>query len=105
MRQQLRVANLQRLRHPVFGFEVFIDELILHGFAVADRYVIGATLVRELGQLFENSQSNIFPIKDVNIPELNAGRIVLTSNVKPVSVGGQVAKAVYGSLNYTIRGK
>jgi hypothetical protein len=104
MRQEQRKANLQRLRHPVSTVDVFIDELILHGFSPADRYIVGDAFGHELGQLFENRESSISLIKEPHVPELNAGRIILPSNVKPVSVGIQVAQAVYRSLNNTHRG-
>jgi hypothetical protein len=100
MRREQRAANVQKMKRPFHHVEVGIDELVLHGFPVADRYLIGDALMQELGHLFETSETNDLLTNQAHIPALNAGRIVLPSNGKPASVGTQVAQAVYGSLNH-----
>lgn len=104
MRQKQRAANIRKMTRPAPSVEVVIDALVLHGFSAADRYSIGDALIYELGHLFENSEAHVSLTKDVHIPVLNARQIVLPPNVKSISVGTQVAKAMYRGLNNIQRG-
>ena len=99
MRRTQRAANVRKMKAPHRRIEIGIDELILHGFPAADRYTIGDALSHELGRLFEDSQSRDLPAGSAAIPALNAGRILLPSNVKPAEVGRQAAQAVHASLH------
>ena len=99
MRRAQRAENIRKMKQPVRQIEIGIDELILHGFPAADRYLIGDALSLELGRLFEDSQPRDLPAGQDHIPALNAGRILLPSNVKPPEVGRQAAQAVHAILH------
>lgn len=99
MRRERRAANVQKMKRAYSNIEVYIDELVLHGFSAADRYSVGDALTIELKQLFETRESNLFLTRNVNIPTLNAGQVALPLNARPISVGAQVAQVVYESLN------
>ena len=106
MRRERRAANVQKMKRGVRNIEVQIDELFLHGFPVADRYIIGEALTHELGRLFENNAVDISSVKELQVSALNAGRIIIPPNARPTLIGVQVAKAVHGSLNTgSIRGQ
>ena len=99
MRRERRAANVRKMKRDVRSLEVQIDELVLHGFPVADRYIIGDALTHELSQLFENNEVDISSTRETHVALLNAGRIFVPSNARPTLIGVQVAKAVHGSLN------
>ena len=99
MRQQRRAANVQKMTRRVPNVELRIDELILRGFAAADRYAIGDALTFELGKLLGQGESNLSLSADADIPAINAGQIAIPPNVRPEAVGAQVAQAVHASLN------
>lgn len=77
-------------------FEIVIDELILHGFSPAERYVIGDSLSLELERLV--MEQGFQPHESVDIPMLKAAPVNLPANSKPVQVGSHVAQSVYKGL-------
>jgi hypothetical protein len=99
MRRERRAANVQKMRQGSRSIEMQIDELVLHGFSVADRYIIGDALTHELHQLFETNQVDISLSNNAHVDALNARQIIIPSNARPTLIGAKVAKAVHGSLN------
>jgi hypothetical protein len=105
MRQRQRAANLQRLRKPVSGLEVFIDELILHGFSPSDRDSIGEALSMEMEhQLAEASFQNLLE-QSTDVEFMKTTRIALPPNAKPTWVGNQVGQAVFDGMKNDLRGR
>lgn len=104
MRRKRRAANVQKMKGAVRNVEVLIDALILHGFPAAERYIISDVFSRELGQLLKDIDTDSSFAKDAHIPMLNAGRIAIPPDEKPISVGAQVAQSVYSSLNSSNKG-
>ena len=78
--------------------ELHIEELVLDGFAPADRYRIGDMIERELSRLL--SQGGVPPslIANHDQAHIDAGACHVASVSTPEHIGAQVAQAVYGGL-------
>lgn len=78
--------------------ELHIEELVLDGFAAADRYRIGDMIERELSRLL--SAQGVPPALVVNDgrAQLDAGATNVAAGSTPEQIGAQVAQAVYGGL-------
>ena len=77
--------------------EIVIDELVLHGFADAERHAIGEALTLELQHLVAaGDPAQLAALKSVS--NLRTGQVSLTQGAKPQAVGSQVAQAVHGGL-------
>ncbi|HEV8515747.1 MAG TPA: hypothetical protein VGQ59_20835 [Cyclobacteriaceae bacterium] len=75
--------------------ELHIEELILHGFPRNERYSIGEAIEADLTRLFtEQGIPQLFSAGG-SIPTLNAGTINLNSRPRAVSIGNNIASAVY----------
>ena len=81
------------------NIEFYIDELVLHGFAHGDRYLISEALQRELTQLFIEGETTRLLTQGNDVSHLDAGAFDLSPGAKPAMIGAQVAQAVYGELN------
>jgi len=79
--------------------ELHIDELVLHGFAHGDRYLISEALQRELTRLFVDGDTTRLLAQGGDFSRMDAGVIDLAPDAKPAMIGAQVAQAVYGGLN------
>jgi hypothetical protein len=78
--------------------ELHIEELVLHGFAAADRYRIGEMVERELARLFAEEGVPSSLAENVDARHLDAGAFHVAPNSKAEAIGAQVAQAVYGGL-------
>jgi hypothetical protein len=78
--------------------ELHIEELVLHGFAAADRYRIGEMVERELARLFAEEGIPATLAGGLEAPHLDAGAFHVAANSKAEAVGAEVARAVYGGL-------
>jgi hypothetical protein len=78
-------------RTPRPNIEVHIDELVLHGFAPADRRGIGDALEAELGRLLA-ARGLAVPAADVGVARIDAGAVDRGGG------GAAIAGAVYGAL-------
>ncbi|MBD2520627.1 hypothetical protein H6G93_37960 [Nostoc sp. FACHB-973] len=78
--------------------QLHIEELVLHGFAASDRYLIGAAVQQELTRLF--AENGVPPAINQNgeIGRLNGGAFNVPQGAKPEVIGIQVAQAIYGGL-------
>ncbi len=95
---QPRKPSAFRLQ-PFASLEVHIEELVLHGFSPADRLRIGAALERELARLLaERGLPEGLP-GGAQVEAIDAGSFVRGPLATPVSIGGEVARAVYGGLS------
>jgi len=87
--------------------EIYIEELALEGFAASERDAIGDALTRELETLLRGADPALLHVRPpaesdagaLEFDRLDAGNITLKPKASPATVGGQVARAVYGSLN------
>ncbi len=100
MRRERRAANRQRLAPPASTVEVFIDEVVLHGFSAADRDFIGEALAREMEQGLAQPSARSFLSQATEVSRINASPIALppASRAQPAWVGAQIGKSVFGSL-------
>ncbi len=105
MRRAQRAVNLRKLSATPRAIEVQIDELVLRGFARADRFAIGDALALEIRRLLAGAGEQPFLQQSIDRPVLDAGRVALAPNTIPAAVGAQVAQAVHASLNQTKKGK
>ena len=80
------------------NIELHIEELVLHGFAPADRHRIGEMVERELARLFVEEGVPAALASGLEAPRLDAGAFHVAANSKAEAVGFQVAQAVYGGL-------
>jgi hypothetical protein len=79
------------------SIELHIEELVLHGFAPADRYLIGGALERELARLLA-ARENLDGLAVRAGPErLDAGEFARAPG--PEQTGAQVARLVFASMS------
>jgi hypothetical protein len=78
--------------------EVRIDELVLHGFAPGDRYVIGEAVERELARLLgERGVPSSLGV-DSATDEIGGATFNISQKTKPPAIGREIAQAVYGGF-------
>lgn len=78
--------------------ELYIEELVLHGFAPADRYRIGESVERELARLFSERGVSPSLAQSGEVLNLNGGTFEVEPGGEVETVGARVAQAVYGGL-------
>lgn len=76
-----------------------IDELVLHGFAPADRYRIADAVQVELTRLFSEQGVSATLRQGGEASRLKADAVRVTPAMPAAAVGAQVARSVYDSLN------
>src|SRR3954470_21584019 len=76
--------------------EVHIEELVLTGFPRGAGRVIGEAVQRHLGRLFTERGIPPGMQESIAAPRVDAGRFNVVAGAKPATIGGQIAKAVYG---------
>ena len=85
-------------REPIANpgaIEVHIEELVLHGFELGDRYGIGDSVEQELARLL-SEQGVPFSLRSENeTDELKAPAFKPALGAKPPAIGQQIAQAVY----------
>lgn len=88
------IAHRLRTKHSV---ELQIQELVLHGFAPGDRYLIGEAMERELARLLEQGVPP--PLASgAEVASLDAGTFHVPPESGAEAIGAQVAGALYGNL-------
>jgi hypothetical protein len=80
------------------NLHVHIDELVLHGFAAADRALIADALQSQLTRLFTDGGVPPALATGGASERLNAGTFHTAASVRPETTGGQIAQAVYERL-------
>ena len=80
------------------NLELYIEELVLHGFAPSDRYLISATVERELGRLLAEQGVPPSLVKGGEVAYLDGRAFDVAPDSKGEAIGAQVAQAVYEGL-------
>jgi hypothetical protein len=78
--------------------ELYIEELVLHGFAAGDRHRIGEAVEQELARLLAEQGLPASFDQSGETDRLDGGTFHIAPGARPDSVGAQVAQAVYGGL-------
>lgn len=80
------------------NIELHIEELVLHGFELKDRYTLGEAVQRELMRIL--TEQGIHPSVGQNyrVARIDAGAYEVKQGSKMDAIGTQVAQKVYGGL-------
>ena len=81
------------------NLELHIEELVLHGFAPNDRYVIADAVERELARLLAKPGIPPSLSQGGEVAHVERGMFELELSSKPEMIGVQVAQAVYRGLS------
>lgn len=92
MNIQMSDVGRQRSEHSV---ELYIEELVLDGFASSDRYVIGEAVERELARLLGEQDIPNSLRFDNTADEIRGATFNATRDARPPIIGRQIAQAVY----------
>ena len=79
--------------------ELHIEELVLHGLALGDRYRIADAVQHELTRLFAAQGAPPSLAHDREHARLDAGAFKVPTEAQSEAIGVQVAHAVYGGLS------
>jgi hypothetical protein len=80
---------------PQPSIELHIDELVLHGFAPAERYAMGDAVERELARLLGEQGVPSSLRSENETDEIRGATFNAAPNAKAPAIGRQIAKAVY----------
>jgi hypothetical protein len=87
------------------SIELYIDELVLHGFPRRDRYPISDSVGLELMRLFsEQGLPSGFDREHAQM-ELQGHEIAVSPGNGAASIGTAIARSVYGSFTSTTQGR
>jgi len=75
-----------------------IENLVLHGFASADRGRIADGVQSELARLLTDGRAMAFPKKPSVLEHSDGGAIRIGAGEGPQATGRQIAEAIYRSL-------
>ncbi len=75
--------------------ELYIDELVLHGFSVHDRYVIAEAVQSELTRYFTEQGVPSSFTQQTDIPSLKTGSFNFQQYTSDVTLGNSIADSVY----------
>ena len=78
--------------------ELYIDELVLRGFAPGDPYRLGQAVERELTRLLAEEGAPTWLAEGGEVAALDGGTFEVAPGAKAEAVAAQVARAVYGGL-------
>ena len=81
------------------NLELHIEELVLHGFAVSNRYHIGEAVERELDRLFTEQGTPSSLREGSEIERLDGGAFEVKPGSGAETIGVQVAQTMYGGLS------
>ena len=79
------------------SIDLHIEELVLHGFSVGDRYRIADALQLELGKLLSEASFSLPTVFDSGADLIDAGTFRINSTSSR-AVGSQIAQALFGGL-------
>jgi hypothetical protein len=99
-------VNPPRQPAPHGPIDLHIEELVLHGFAPADRHRIAQAVEAELTRLaaaqglpgLQHSSG-----EDARPLQLRGGAFQVKAGAKPQAIGAEIAKAVFGGLRQHAR--
>jgi hypothetical protein len=78
--------------------ELYIEELVLHGFAPGSRYQIGEAVQQELARLLAEQGVPGWLSQGGEVERLDGGAFEMPPGSKAETVGVRVAQAVYGGF-------
>jgi hypothetical protein len=78
--------------------ELHIEELVLHGMEISDRYLIGEAFQQELTRLLTEKGLPRSLAQGGEIPRINAGTFEVQLGAKPEIIGVQIAHIIYEKL-------
>jgi hypothetical protein len=81
------------------NIELHIEELVLHGFKMGDRFRISEAVESELARLFAERGVPQSLSKGGEIERIDGGAFDVARGSKPEVMGAQTAKMIYGGLN------
>jgi hypothetical protein len=81
------------------NIELHIDELVLHGFALGDRYRIADAVERELARLLVKPGIPPSLSQGCEVAHVDGGMFEIALSSKLETIGVQVAQAVYRGLS------
>jgi len=81
------------------NIELYIEELVLRGFAPGERYRIGDAMERELIRIFAEQGTPPSLAQGSEIERLDGGTFEVKPGSRAEAIGVQVAQAVYGGLS------
>jgi hypothetical protein len=79
---------------------VYIEELVLHGFEPGERHRIAASVEQELARLVRERGVGQPMWNPVSIDRVNGGVIHLHANQPPAATGAGISRAIYRSLSH-----
>jgi len=95
-RAERRAQMRERIRAPkTSSIALHIDELVLHGFPVRGRHVVGDAVQAELVRLLHTSLPQ-FVTNAKKSGAIDGGSFNATPQTKPNAIGKLIANAVYG---------
>jgi hypothetical protein len=77
------------------SIELHIEELVLHGFSLGDRYAIGEAVERRLAQLLGEQGVPSSLLSESATDEIRGATFKTPHNAKAGAIGRQIAQAVY----------
>ena len=77
------------------NIELYIDELVLHGLSVHDRYAIAEAVQNELTRLFTEQGIPSSISEQKNILSLKAGTFNFQQHSDDVAVGNNIGSSIY----------
>ena len=80
------------------NIELHIEALVLYGFALSDRYRIGAAVERELARLVAEYGVPPSLAQNSHVARLDGRAFEAGPHAKPETIGVQIAQAVYERL-------
>jgi hypothetical protein len=78
--------------------EVYIEELVLHGFTANDRYRIGDALQVELTRMFSEQGMPPGFARNIETDRVDAGSFHVVTGAQPQTIGAHLAQSLYGRL-------
>jgi hypothetical protein len=92
-------SHALRVERPAVGsLRLHIEEMVLYGFNLGDRYAVGDSVQQELTRLVGVDGAHFSLDAPRPAERINAGSFRATPNSRPGVLGAQVARAVYGGL-------
>ncbi len=95
--EQGRTSSRRRSSAGPAEIELYIEELVLHGFAASDRHAVADAVKDELRRLLAEQGLPEAWRGDAKIEHLEGAAFSAARAVGPRTTGGQVARAVYAS--------
>ena len=80
------------------NIELYIEQLVLHGFSPSDRYRIGKAVELELTRLLTERDISPLLAQGGEFTRLDGGTFNIAPSSKAEAIGSQVAQSVYAGF-------